>query len=202
MGFSLFDSETTSRPLLVGGRIDPLGTPPGTDRYLIADKAFATATAYPLARKKAWSFSASPIDTTLCADRPKSTSAAFRPLALLTPGGSTMTAPLLNTICSSSPCSRMASRTSFSFGSQVAMIDRPTDRGTTRILCNASTSGCKGSGASGASLFAAGSKSKAPFSATTRSKRSSRGKHAHEVWEFSASDQHKLPAGPKDRHSS
>ena len=45
-----------------------------------------------------------------------------------------MTPPLLNTICSSSPCSGIASRNSFSFGSQVAMMDRPTDRGATPFL--------------------------------------------------------------------
>src|SRR5262249_46422247 len=48
-------------------------------------------------------FSASPIPTTFSGDSFSLASAAARPLALLMPGGSTMTAPLLKTICSSSP---------------------------------------------------------------------------------------------------
>ena len=143
---------------------------------LIVGKALATATAYPLACRNAWSFSASPTDTTLCAERPRSSSAACKPLALLTPGGSTMTAPLLNTICSSSPCSRIASSTSFSLGSQVATMERPTESGVTPFLRKVSTNAGDGSGPSGVSFFVAGSKSNAPFSATIRSKRSIRGK--------------------------
>ena len=59
-----------------------------------------------------------------CAARdPSSSSAAARPVALLTPLGRTITAPLLKMICSSRPSSRIASSTVVSCGSQVATID-------------------------------------------------------------------------------
>jgi hypothetical protein len=92
----------------------------------------------------------------------------------------------------------MASKTSFSFGSQVATIDRPTESGLTPFLRNVATNSGEGSGPRGASFFVAGSKSNAPFSATTRSKRSILGKNAYQVGQLSARDQKKLPAGPPE----
>src|SRR5271165_2538665 len=125
---------------------------------LIAGSALATATANPLACMKAWSFSASPTATTLWAERPRSSSAAFRPLALLTPAGRTITAPLLKTICNSSPRSRIASSTAFSLGSQVATMARPTDSGATPFARSRSTNPSGGSGARGCSFLVAGLK--------------------------------------------
>ena len=55
-------------------------------------------------------------------------------------------------------------------------MDRPTESGLTPFLRKVSTNSGDGSGPSGDSFFVAGSKSNAPFSATTRSKRSIRGK--------------------------
>jgi hypothetical protein len=63
---------------------------------LTVGNAFATATAHSTILRKAWSFSASPTPTALCGDSPSDSSAAVSPVALLTPEGSTMTAPLLN----------------------------------------------------------------------------------------------------------
>jgi hypothetical protein len=54
--------------------------------------------------------------------------------------------------CFASPCSRMASRTSASFGSHVATIEWPTDGGTTPFFRSVSTNAAKGSGPSGTSL--------------------------------------------------
>ena len=98
---------------------------------LTMGNALATATAQPHARRKAWSFSASPILTTLNGDSRNRARAAESPLALLTPTGGAMTAPLLKMICSSRPRSRMIFRTMFSSGSQVAKMLRPTDSGVT-----------------------------------------------------------------------
>ncbi len=64
-------------------------------RCLSMGTALATAAETSQASRKAWSFSASPTPTTLCGDIFISASAAARPVALLTPEGSTITAPLL-----------------------------------------------------------------------------------------------------------
>ena len=103
-------------------------------------------------RRKAWSFSASPMPMTLSGESPISSSAAARPVALLTPGGSTITAPLLKMICHSSPSSWIVSSTMVSFGSQVATMPRPTDSGETPRVCSIATNCGGGSGASGAPL--------------------------------------------------
>src|SRR3984957_3399625 len=92
----------------------------------------------------------------------------------------------------------MPSRTSFSFGSQVATMDRPTESELTPFLRRVSTNSTEGSGPSGVSFFVAGSKSNAPFSATTRSKRSIRGKNAHKVGQLSSRNEEKPPAGPPE----
>ena len=55
----------------------------------------------------------------------------LRPLALLTPVGRTMTAPLLKMTCSSRPRSWMAARTADWCGSQVATMAWPTETGPT-----------------------------------------------------------------------
>ena len=61
--------------------------------------------------KKAWSFSASPIPTTLWAENPSSSSAAKRPVPLSMPEGRTITAPLLKMTWWPMPSSRMVSST-------------------------------------------------------------------------------------------
>ena len=106
-----------------------------------------------------------------------------------------MTAPLLKTICSSSPCSRMASRTSFSFGSQVATIDRPTESGATPFLRNVSTSAGEGSGASGRLLFCGGVKEQGSVLGDHAIEKIEPRKHAHEIGQLSPSDEEKPPAG-------
>ena len=167
---------------------------------LIAGSALATATAQPAACMKAWSFSASPTPTTLCADRPSSSSAASSPVALFTPAGRTITAPLLKTICSSSPRSRIAVERDASFGSQVATIKRPTDSGVTPVFAAARRSLRRRSGASGRSSLVAGPYSSAPFSATTRSNRSRRETRL-QVGQLAAGDQDQLAAGPLEPSS-
>ena len=62
-----------------------------------------------------------------------------RPVALLTPDGSTITAPLLKMTCSSSPRSRITSSTAVSCGSQVATMTWPTESGRCRAARSAST---------------------------------------------------------------
>src|SRR5262249_18527915 len=57
--------------------------------------ALATATARPHARRKVWSFSASPIPTTRSGAMSSVASAAKRPAAFVTSAGRAITAPLL-----------------------------------------------------------------------------------------------------------
>jgi hypothetical protein len=78
-----------------------------------------------------------------------------------------------HTICSSSPRSRIASRTIFSLGSHVATMLRPTESGLTLRRRSASTKAGGGASPSRISCPVAGSTSTAPFSTTARSKRSS-----------------------------
>ena len=97
---------------------------------LSVGSAFPTATPNSATRSIAWSFSASPIAATLRGESPSSSSAAARPLALFNEAGRIMTAPLLKITLSSSPRSRIASRTIVSCGCTVATIERPTDSGS------------------------------------------------------------------------
>ena len=113
--------------------------------------AFATATEQPHAVMKAWSFSASPTATTFNAESSSNSSAAANPLALLTPGGKHITAPLLKMICHSSPSSWIASSTLVSLGCQVATIDRPSDKGVTSRRRNAAMNSTGGGAPSGRS---------------------------------------------------
>ncbi len=106
-----------------------------------AGSAFATAAEHSHTFRNAWSFSASPTPTALCADSPISASAAARPVALFTPDGSTITAPLLKITCSSRPRSRMVSRTVFSCGSTVATMTCPVDSGTPRGAASSANAG-------------------------------------------------------------
>ena len=106
-----------------------------------------------------------------------------------------MTAPLLKTICSSSPCSRMASRTSFSFGSQVATMDRPTESGVTPFLRNVSTNSGEGSGASGVSFFVAGVEEQRSVLRDYAIEKIDPGKDAQEIGQLSPRDEKKPPAG-------
>ena len=78
-------------------------------------------------------------------------SAAVSPVALLTPDGSTITAPLLKITCSSSPRSRMVSSTTVSCGSQVATMTCPTDSGATPRRRSASTNALRRRARRGAS---------------------------------------------------
>ena len=77
----------------------------------------------------------------------------------------------------------MASRTSFSFGSQVATMDRP-DGNRSALLAECLHERQRG--------FRSKRGFNAPFSSTTRSKRSIRGK-THEIGQLSPRDEKKLP---------
>ena len=82
--------------------------------------------------------------------------AAASPVALLTPAGSTMTAPLLKMICNSSPSSRMVSSTAWC-GSHVATIDLPTETGSTFLAASLAMKLSDGGGAIARSSSLAGS---------------------------------------------
>ena len=100
---------------------------------LTTSSALSTAAEASHNFKNASSFSASPMPTVLWCDSPSLLSAACRPVALFTPVGSIITAPLLKMICSSRPRSRIVCSTVVSCGSQVATITSPTSiRGTPR----------------------------------------------------------------------
>ena len=102
-----------------------------------------------------------------------------------------MTAPLLNTICNSSPCSRMASRTRLSFGSQVATMDRPTESGVTPFLRRLFTN----SGEERRFLFCGRVKEQRSILRNDAVEKIDPRKDAHEIRQFAASDEKKLPAG-------
>ena len=70
------------------------------------------------------------------AGRSSAASAASRPLALLTPVGRIITAPLLKMIDSSSPSSLIAWSTAPSCGVQVATMHWPTETARRRMLCS------------------------------------------------------------------
>jgi hypothetical protein len=137
--------------------------------------ALATATPHSQAASSAWSFSASPTETTLWCERPISLSAAASPEALLIPEGSTITEPLLKITCSSRPSWRMASSTSPSWGVEVATMAFPTDRGMPDRSSRRTNSAGGGSQSTFSSRVA-GRNSSAPFSATTASNSPRRGK--------------------------
>ena len=94
------------------------------------------------------------------------------PHALLMLLGSTITAPLLKMICSSSPSSWMACRTNVSLGSQVATMLCPTVSGCTPSSLRRATNAGDGGSATSVSRCVAGLNRSAPFSATTQSKSS------------------------------
>ena len=133
-----------------------------------AGTASATATAHSERARNAWSFSASPMPTMLCGDSSNDASAVSRPVPLVTPAGSSMSASLLNTSVRSTPVSRMAARAASANGASVATIALPTSRRTPRRR-SASTS--VGSGASPSVRISrrSGKYTRAPFSATTAS---------------------------------
>ncbi len=134
-----------------------------------------TATGRPHRSSMAVSFSASPTPTQLRGESSSSASAAATPDAFVTPAGSTITAPLLKVICSSSPSSRIARSTRPSLGSQEATTTRPTENGSTPSSRSRAAKRSGGGSASGRSSRVAGLNSRAPFSATTKSNRSRRG---------------------------
>ena len=106
--------------------------------------------------------------TTRAADTRSSSNAAWRPVALLVPEGSTITAPLLKITCSSSPSFRIASRTCSSCGTCVPTMTRPEENGTPLRL--SSSRNARGGGSASRTVsFVDGRYSTAPFSATTRS---------------------------------
>ena len=78
--------------------------------------------------RKAWSFSASPIPTMLWGDSSSAARAAVRPVPLVTPPGSSMSAPLLNTSVRSTPVSWMAARAASAKGASVARIALPRSK--------------------------------------------------------------------------
>ena len=72
------------------------------------------------------------------------------------PEGKIITAPLLKITWRSRPSSRITSSTTFSFGSQVATMTRPTDSGATRRRISSATSASGGGSARARSSFEAG----------------------------------------------
>ena len=106
-----------------------------------------------------------------------------------------MTAPLLNTICSSSPCSRMASRTSFSFGSQVATMDRPTESGVDALLAQGLHQLWRGLRTERGFLFCGGIKKQRSVLRDHAIEKINPGKDAHKIRQLAPSDEEKPPAG-------
>ena len=111
-----------------------------------------------------------------------------------------MTAPLLNTIWSSSPCSRMASRTSFSFGSHVATMDRPTESGLTPFLRNVATNSGEGSGAERGFFFCRGVEEQRAVLCHHAIEKINLRKDVDKVRQLTSRDEHKLPAGSPEGH--
>jgi len=107
--------------------------------------ASATATAHSDIARNAWSFSASPIPMLLCGESASTVSAASSPVPLVTPPGSSMSAPLLNTSVRSTPVSRIAASAASAYASTVAMIEEPTSKGTPRRRSSSISAGSGGS---------------------------------------------------------
>jgi len=72
------------------------------------------------------------MQTVLCGESSMAASAASSPVPLVTPPGSSMSAPLLKTSVRSTPVWRMAASAASANGSSVAMIEAPTSMRTRR----------------------------------------------------------------------
>ena len=113
--------------------------------FFTEGRALATAALSPDILKNGRSFSASPTPTTFDGEMRNSRRAAWSPVRLSTPEGSTMTDSLLKITCRSRPRSRIAESITVSCGRQVATTVRPAVNGTSLSRSSSRNRGFGGS---------------------------------------------------------